>query len=232
MKQIVTTGIILSRTDYGEADRILTVLTPDHGKLRLKARGVRKVKSKLAGGIELFSTSNITFIEGRGGTGLATLISTRLIKHYGRIVQDIDRVQLGYELIKLLNKATEDHPEAEYYELLEQAFKALDDKAISPDLIRVWFHAQLLRQAGHTPNLRTDSSDVKLTAAELYNFDPENMVFTRHKRARYSANHIKALRLLFNGHSLQSIIKIEDIEATLNELSPTVSIMLTTHIKT
>jgi len=39
----------LSRTDYGEADRILTVLTPDYGKLRLLAKGVRKVKSKLGG---------------------------------------------------------------------------------------------------------------------------------------------------------------------------------------
>src|ERR1700761_4426140 len=115
MKQILTTGIILSRPDYGEADRIITVLTPDRGKLRLMARGVRKVKSKLAGGIELFSTSHITYIEGRGEIG--TLVSTRLIKHYGNVINDIDRVQLGYELIKQTNRATEDEPEAAYYEL-------------------------------------------------------------------------------------------------------------------
>src|SRR5205085_581911 len=121
----LSSGIVLSRTNYGEADRILTLLTPDHGKLRLMARGVRKVKSKLAGGIELFSVSDITFIRGRGEMG--TLISTRLVKHYGKIVQHIDRVQLGYELIKLLNTATEDRPEADYFELLQQAFAALDE---------------------------------------------------------------------------------------------------------
>ena len=138
--QIITQGIILSRTDYGEADRILTLLTPDHGKLHLLAKGVRKVKSKLAGGIELFSISHITYIRGRGEMG--TLISTRLIHHYDKIVKDITRVQLGYELIKQLNKATEDEPEPEYFELMQQAFEALDDTTTGTELIQVWFSAQ------------------------------------------------------------------------------------------
>src|SRR5665213_4492942 len=124
MKQIITKGIVLSRTDYGEADRILTLLTPDQGKLRLMARGVRRMKSKLAGGIELFSVSDITFIRGRGEIG--TLVSTRLRTYYRNIVQDIERVQLGYELIKSLNKATEDAPEVDYFELMERSFAALD----------------------------------------------------------------------------------------------------------
>ena len=44
-----TKCIILRRTNYGEADRILTVLTPEHGQLSVMARGVRKEKSRLAG---------------------------------------------------------------------------------------------------------------------------------------------------------------------------------------
>jgi len=60
VKQFVTTGLVLSRTDFGEADRIITVLTPDHGKLRLMAKGVRRMKSKLAGGIDLFTVSDLT----------------------------------------------------------------------------------------------------------------------------------------------------------------------------
>ena len=55
MNQLVTDGIVLSRVNYGEADRIIKLLTPEAGKLSLMARGVRKPKSKLAGGIELFS---------------------------------------------------------------------------------------------------------------------------------------------------------------------------------
>src|SRR5262245_10052748 len=123
MKQLVTEAIILSRTDYGEADRILTLLTPDQGKLRVLAKGVRRVKSKLAGGIELFSISTIIFIRGRGEIG--TLISTRLVKHYAHIVADLDRTMAGYELIKEINKVTEDEPGPEYFMLLRQVFEVL-----------------------------------------------------------------------------------------------------------
>jgi DNA repair protein RecO (recombination protein O) len=224
MKQILTTGIILARTDYGEADRILTVLTPDHGKLRLMARGVRRIKSKLAGGIELFSTSHLTFIEGKGEIG--TLISSRLIKYYNTIVKDIDRVQLGYELIKLTNRATEDNPEAEYYELLEQAFMALDDASIGLELVRVWFQAQLLRLAGHTPNLRTDTNGHRLESAVTYNLDIEVMTFEPHDGGTYSADHIKVLRLLFSGHSPAEIGKVQGADALLDDLAPLVRTML------
>ena len=229
MKHLKTTGIILSRTDYGEADRILTVLTPDHGKLRLLARGVRKVKSKLAGGIELFSTSDITFIQGRGEMG--TLISTRLIKHYGHIIDDIDRVQLGYEFIKTLNRATEDHPEKEYYGLMEKAFAALDDTDISTELIRTWFQAQLLKLAGHTPNLHTDGAGKKLETGETYGFDSEDMLFTIQPDGKYSTDHIKTLRLLFSDHSPAATSKVQGINDFLSDLAPLVRTMLQSFVR-
>ncbi len=229
MKQFVTRGIVLARTDYGEAARIITLLTPDHGKLRLMAKGVRKPKSKLAGGIELFSTTDITFIRGRGEIG--TLISARLIKYYSTVVQDLDRVQLGYELIKILNRATEDHPEVEYFKLLEQAFAALDDASIGLTLIRTWFEAQLLRQAGHSPNLKTDTTGNKLDPDATYSFDFDDMTFTPHDNSKIKAAHIKTLRLLFSGHSPQDIAKIQGLSKLLTDLSPLVHTMLTSYIR-
>ena len=59
MNRISTRSIILTRINYAEADRIITFLTPSNGKVRAIAKGVRKAKSKLAGGIELFSISDI-----------------------------------------------------------------------------------------------------------------------------------------------------------------------------
>ena len=229
MNQLVTRGIVLARTNYGEADRIVTLLTPDHGKLRLMARGVRKARSKLAGGIELFSVSDIGFIRGRGEIG--TLTSSRLLKHYGRIVTDLDRVQLGYELIKLLNKATEDQPEPEYFILLDQAFQALDDLAVSLDLIRLWFESHLLRQAGHAPNLRTDTDHQKLQPGQAYNFDFDAMAFAPHDDGNFTADHIKALRLLFSGHPPPDLQKVQDIEALLPAIAPLIRTMLTSYIR-
>lgn len=218
MKQLLTQGIILSRTDYGEADRILTLLTPDYGKLRLLARGVRKVKSKLAGGIELFSVSNITFIEGRKEMG--TLISTRLIKHYGHIVEDIERTMLGYELIKQLNKVTEDKPETEYFEFLKQVFEALDDSIINTQLIQAWFTAQMLKLAGHSPNLQTDTAGNKLSAGQEYNFSYDNMAFAHQPKGTFRADDIKFLRLLFSGNQPAALQRVTGWEAFTKRCLP------------
>lgn len=218
MKQIVTHGIVLGRTDYGEADRILTLLTPDQGKLRVLAKGVRRVKSKLAGGIELFSVSNITFVRGRGE--ISTLVSTRLVHHYGHIVQDLDRTMLGYELIKQLNKATEDEPEPEYFELLKQAFEALDDSAISIPLVRFWFSAQLLRLGGHMPNLQTDDSGRQLDPEKTYNFNLESMSFTVAAKGRFIASHIKFLRFAFSPYPPKVLAQVQGGAQLLAELAP------------
>lgn len=226
--QIVTTATVLNRVDFGEADRIVTVLTPDHGKLSMMARGVRKHKSKLAGGIELFSTSDITYLPGKGDVG--TLVSSRLIKHYGQIVTDIDHVQLGYELIKLLNKAVEDNCDAEYYELLERTYQALNDPAINPELIRSWFHAQLLRLAGHTPNLYTDVAGETLSADQKYNFDSDGMAFSAHTEGRFTPTHIRGMRLLFDGHPVTSLHRVNGLEASVSDITPLMRTILTEHI--
>jgi DNA repair protein RecO (recombination protein O) len=218
MKQLLTKGIILSRTDYGEADRIITLLTPEQGKLRLMARGVRKARSRLAGGIELFSTADITYMTGRGEIG--TLISARLIKYYSQIVKDIDRVQLGYDLIKTLHRATEDQPEPEYFTLLEQAFAALDDADIGQQLIRLWFKAQLLKQAGHSPNLTTDTAGQKLSAADSYDFDFDAMSFAPRDTSGFTSDHIKLLRLLFSDNSPKSINQVQGIGKLLDTCAP------------
>lgn len=217
MKQVVTTAIVLRRTDYGEADRILTLLTPAYGKLSLLAKGVRRAKSKLAGGIELFSVSEITFIKGRGDIG--TLVSTRLIKHYDGIVKDFDRTMMGYELIKQLHKVTEDEPEEAYFLLLERAFEALNDPTISGEMIRFWFEAEILRLGGHTPNLQTDTQGNDLRADSVYSFSFDDVAFTPDEGGRFSARHIKFLRLVFAGNSPKILATIKDSGELRQELS-------------
>ncbi len=223
MNQIVTHGIILARTDYGEADRIITMLTPDYGKLRLMAKGVRRLKSKLAGGIELFSTSEITYLPGRGEIG--TLVSTRLQRHYAHIVTDVNRTMLGYELIKHLNKSTEDQCEPEYYDLLEQTFDALDDAAIDAELIRLWFDAQLLRLGGHTPNLQTEADGTKLQADGEYEFSFDDSAFFSRPGATFHAADIKFLRLVFSGNTPQTLQKVGGLTGLLEHTRQLVSIL-------
>ena len=65
---IKTLGLVLRRTNYGEADRILNIITPT-GKISAMAKGVRRARSKLAGGVEMFSLSEYVIHCGRGGWG-------------------------------------------------------------------------------------------------------------------------------------------------------------------
>lgn len=193
--QIITTGIVLARTDFREADRILTFLTPDQGKLKVIARGVRRPKSKLAGGIELLSVSNITVLPGRGDMG--TLISSRLVTHYGNIVQDINRTMLSYDFLKRINRVTEDAAGEEYFMISQRTLEALNDLEFSSELVELWFTMQLLNVTGHMPDLVTDTEGQKLQADEHYLFDFEHMAFRGRSGAPFTANHIKLLRLAY-----------------------------------
>lgn len=229
MKRTVTLGIILSRVNFGEADRILTVLTPDHGRIRLIAKGVRKVKSKLAGGIELFSVSQITYIIGK--SEINTLISTRLKIHYGHIAKDIDRTMFGYEMLKLINKTVEDNADRDYFDMLNRALAGLDDFKLNLNLLRLWFYCKLLKLAGHSPNLKTDTDGNKLNTTKKYNLSPEDMTFSINPQGSYSANHIKLLRLAIGLDSPIDLVKLEDVD---NFLTPSLQLsktMLSQYIK-
>jgi DNA repair protein RecO (recombination protein O) len=228
-QQTATKAIVLNRHDYGEADRILTLLTPDQGKLSVMARGVRRVKSKLAGGIELFSVSDITFVQGRGS--ISTLSGSRLNKHYSFISTDLDRTMLGYDLIKLLNKNTEDQPEAEYFGLLKNSFEALDNPEVLPVIIRMWFINQLLKLAGHEPNLQFDNAGKALDASQKYSFDIDNMTFSPAENGKFGSSEIKMLRLAQRQSSAQILAKVQGGEELAVKLTPLVDTMLRTHLR-
>ncbi len=230
IRQTVAQAIVLSRTNYQEADRILTLLTPNNGKLRLVAKGVRKSKSKMAGGIELFSVSEVGYIQGKGELG--TLTSSRLTKHYENIVQDVERTMLGYELIKILNRTTEDGPESDYFELLTQAFEALDDPALNLDIVKMWFYGQLLRIAGHTPTLASDSSGKPLLPAESYGFDYDNMVFLPKSEGPYSPNHIKFLRLVIANNQPRVLAKVQNAAELTPPSLGLLETLLHSHVRT
>jgi DNA repair protein RecO (recombination protein O) len=228
-QQIVTKGIILSRTDFGEADRILMVLTPDHGKIRLMAKGVRKIKSKLAGGIELFSVSDVSFISGRGEIG--TLTSSRLKKHFDQIVKNIDRTMFGYELLKIINRATEDNAGEEYFILLQSALAGLDDEKLSQELLQLWLYMQLLKLGGHSPNLKTDKAGNKLATEQKYTFNIDDMNFVAHLQGPYSSGHIKMLRLAIGLESPLALQKVQDSDRVLPEGLQLAKTMLTQFIR-
>jgi DNA repair protein RecO (recombination protein O) len=193
MQTTRTEAIILRRTNYGEADRILNFITPEHGKLSAIAKGVRKPKSKLAGGLELFATCDIIVLTGKSDMG--TISSARLQKFYGDILKDYDRMQVGYECIRMINRAAETVSEPDFYYLLRDSIAYLGELSVDYRVVELWFRLHFATILGVGLNIATASDGQVLQADERYNFDFGDMVFAKHPNGKFGAAHIKFLRL-------------------------------------
>ena len=194
MKPIRTKAIVLRRTNYGEADRVVQLLTPDHGKVAVMARGVRREKSRLAGGIELFSVSDVTLVSGK--SDLWTLTGAKMETFFAYIMTDYERMQFGYEAIKQVSRIAEQVNDPAFYELLATTLVSLNDPTIALDITATWFWLQLAILQGQGLNLATDANGMKLVEDKNYRFDTDDMAFVFHENGEFTTEHIKLLRLL------------------------------------
>ena len=207
-----TRAIVLRRTNYGEADRIVQLLTPE-GKRSVLARGVRREKSKLAGGIELFAISDVVINKSKGDLGI--LSSARLVQFYRHILEDYDRLQLGYEVIKQVSKASEMVDEPEWYDVLAQVLEVLDSSVARP-LVEVWFYLHYAALLGHELSLTHDINGEKLAVDKKYSYDISERGLRESGQGEITADHIKFLRLV-NAKPLKVVAQIGGIDDILPE---------------
>lgn len=111
-------GIVLRTQKLGEADRIITLLTRGHGRVRAVARGVRRTKSKFGAGLEPFSHADVQFFA-RGseliGRSLPLCTQTEIIAPYGNgIVTDYARYTAGTAMLETAERFTENEGEPPY----------------------------------------------------------------------------------------------------------------------
>lgn len=213
MKTLRTRAIVLRRTNYGEADRILQLLTTE-GRRSVMARGVRREKSKLAGGIELFAVSDVVIGEGKGDLGVLT--SARLVQFYRHIIADYDRLQLGYQAVKLVARASETVDEPEWYDLLAETLMALDNVTIPLALTETWFYIRYSALLGYDINLQTDISGEKLNADLRYRYDIGEKGLRQSNGGQIGAEHIKLLRLI-SSKSLKVLAQVGGTESVLTD---------------
>lgn len=193
MQRLNTTGIVLSRRDYGEADRIVTFLTKNNGKLSTLVKGARKPKSRMAGGIELFSVSNLTFIDSK--KDLVPLVGAELTKHYGSISTDIDRAMWAYEVLKLMYRVLPENCDENEFDLLSDTLRYLDDKTIPKWAIEVWFYQKWLVLHGQQVNTIKDINGKPLQPGQSFAYSFEDNGFIASQSGTFNDSHIKLLRL-------------------------------------
>jgi DNA repair protein RecO (recombination protein O) len=96
-------GIILQRRNYSEADRILVVYSKHYGKLSLIAKGVRKLKSRKRGALEIFSHFKFSAARGKN---LDIVTEAELIDSFPAIRKNLKKTSVAYYLMEVVNKLT------------------------------------------------------------------------------------------------------------------------------
>ena len=143
-------AVVLRRVDFGEADRVLVLYTRERGKLAVVAKGVRRMSSRMAGHLELFTQSELMLAKG-ANLDVVTQADTR--NPFRAVREDLTRTSTAYLIAELADALTEEALEQpELFDLLTATLRALgttDD----PRLIAAHYQVRLLDVTGFRPVL-------------------------------------------------------------------------------
>lgn len=143
-------GVVLRRRNLGEADRLVTVLSRDRGKLTFVARGARRPRSRLGGRLEPPTRFRALVAEGRT---LDVVSQVEVLDAHARLRDDLERMTAAAVVLELADQGLADrHPHPDVYRVLLDALSLAEAGAV--DLAGLWFAARLLVLTGHRPAVR------------------------------------------------------------------------------
>ena len=143
-------GVVLRRRAFAEADRILVVITRDHGKVSVLARGARRARARNAAGLDLLTRSELVLIPGRGMVVLAQARSVGLPWPGS----DLLRTACGGVLAELADATLEEgHPDPQLYQLVAEARDRMADPAGDPRLELAVAAFRIAAAGGYLPEL-------------------------------------------------------------------------------
>jgi DNA repair protein RecO len=178
------------------------------------AKGVRREKSRLAGGIELFAICEVVIGEGKGGLGILT--SSKLVLFFRHIMGDYDRMQFAYVAIKLVSKSSEMVAGPEWYDVLAETLAGLDSNSVSFELVQIWFYLHYSAVIGYELSLWHDENGKDLSSEFTYRYDVGERGLKAVPGGELTADHIKLLRLIAT-RPLKVLAKIGGIDTILSD---------------
>jgi DNA repair protein RecO (recombination protein O) len=146
-------ALVLRTTDWSETSRIATLWTREFGKVRVLAKGGRRLKSNFETALDLLTVCSIVFLRKSSG-GLDLLTEAQVVQRFGRLRQDLPALYAGYYITELLSDLTEDYdPHPTLFDAALQTLGSLGAPPVAtgPRLAR--FELTLLRELGYSPAL-------------------------------------------------------------------------------
>ncbi len=143
-------AVIIMHRDFGEADRILRVLTPGLGKISVLAKGVRKSSSRKAPHIEPFTHSSLVLAKGQN---FWILTQADTIDRYLQINSDLYRTGLAAYILELSDRlVVEDQPDHSIFRLILDALRQIDEST-DPFIPATYYEIRLIDITGFKPEL-------------------------------------------------------------------------------
>lgn len=144
-----TQGIVIKRMNFGESDKILTIFTERFGKIKAISRGVRKIKSHMAGSLEPFMLIDLELYEGKT---FYTICGASIIKEYCNLHSDLKKISEAYYVAELIDRFMEENQRSiNTFSLLDQTLSCLNDG--ENNLALKAYCLKLLEAAGFMPEL-------------------------------------------------------------------------------
>jgi DNA repair protein RecO (recombination protein O) len=133
-----TKGFIIGKRDKAESDRIFTIFSDDFGKLEICAKAIRKITSKLKSGVDLFSFSEIEFIQGKS---YKTLTDANFINRFKNIISNPEKTKVAEQIIRLVGVFVNGQEKDEVlFNLLNDSLCKLDDENLKNKNYNLMYH--------------------------------------------------------------------------------------------
>ena len=159
-------GVVLRTVRLGEADRIITLVTRENGKVRAVAKGIRRTTSKFGGRLE--PTSHVA-VQCWRGRELHIVTQAEVIDPFRQVRADLSRVAKAYTVLEVADQLSQEgHANPRLYDMVVGALRVLDDA--DPPLLVPAFALKVLAAEGAAPEL--DVCVACGEGAELVAFDP------------------------------------------------------------
>jgi DNA repair protein RecO (recombination protein O) len=194
-----TTGIIIKRHKFGEADRLLTIFTADCGKVRAIAKGAMRPRSKLGGNVELLTHSQLVLARGRN---LDIVTQAQALDIFLPMRDSLELMSCGFYLAELVDNFTEENVEdRDMFGLFLDTLRELSETGDGERIVR-YFELRLLGHLGYSPQLHKCANCNKMLQPETNYYNPaQGGVLCREcgypdmSASTISVNALKVLRL-------------------------------------
>lgn len=218
----IAEAIVLRRSDFQEADRRLTLLTPDRGRLNVVAKGVRRPTSRMAGHLELFTLAKVFVVRRRS---LDLVVQAETVQTFPELRNELSRLPYAYQAVETAHILVEEEVEAHAeFILLVKALSAMAVTAALP-LVLVAYKLQLLATLGYQAQLQECARCGNSLSTEGNRVSPDSGVVCNRcggvSGSPITARAIKCLRWLAQ-EPLQTVERLQVDPATTTQLEETI----------